>query len=103
VAAKIEEALVDVGRYHDGDDEFSEWSIGIGAPLSGTGGSVDGVTRTVPHEFGRAGDVDRLTEDERATYLQLRGFDPSRPWRAPDGTPGRLGRPAERRLRRRRW
>lgn len=103
MVAKIEEALVDVGRYPDGDDEFPEWSIGIGAPLSGTGGPVDGVTRTVPHEFGRAADVDRLTEDERATCLQLSRLDPSRPWRAPEGTHGRLGRPAERRLRRTRW
>ena len=102
VETKVDRALIEVARYLDVEAEFPEWSVEMGTPLSGTGGSVDVDTRTVTihrnrgrtlddyvrtvlHEFGHAADIDRLTDDERAAYLQLRGLDPSRRWRDQDG------------------
>lgn len=102
VVAKIEQALVDVGRYLDVATEFPHWSVEIGGALAGTGGStnvdthtitiyrnrgrsVDDFVRTILHEFGHAADFDRLDDDERDDYLRLRGIDTATVWRDPDG------------------
>ena len=98
VTAKIEAAIplaADVLSY---GQLFPEWTIDVGGALSGTGGSTDvenrkvtvyrnrGRTedeyvRTILHEFGHVTDYERLTDDERATYLELRGIPAGTVWR----------------------
>lgn len=105
VTAKIEAALQLATEYLDFPTEFPDWQSRIAGALSGTGGTtdpdtktvtiyrnrgrtIDDFVRTILHEFGHVADFERLDDEGRATYLELRGVDPSTTWR--DGTTHRL-------------
>ena len=96
---KISEAIPLAKEQFDFENEFPDWSIETAGPLSGTGGSTDVESRTVIiyanrnreldefvttilHEWGHAIDAERLTDEERAQYLLIRGIDPETPWRS---------------------
>lgn len=97
VIAQIEEALLSVQDIVDYPAEFPEWTVEIGGPFSGTGGttdaasktvtihrnrgrSIDEFVRTILHEFGHIADTERLDDAARAAYLTIRGIDPKVEW-----------------------
>lgn len=102
VNAKIEEAIPVATGIVGSATEFPDWTIEIGGPLSGTGGttdieqdvitiyrnrgrSVDDFVRTILHEFGHVADHERLDDAERARYFEVRGIDPGFQWSDPSG------------------
>ncbi len=97
VAAKIEDAKVAATARFDFTSTFPDWTIATAGPFSGVGGTTDTASKTVTiysnrnrtvaefertilHEWGHVLDAERLTDDERATYLVLRGIATDRPW-----------------------
>lgn len=102
VEAKIDEALLQAASIFDGAALFPEWTVAVSGPFSGTGGTTDLETKTITiyanrertidefvttilHEWGHVVDAERLTEEERADYVALRGLDPGTPWRTATG------------------
>lgn len=99
IEAKIAEAKPLAAATFDGEALFPEWSIEVLGPFSGTGGTTDVDSKTITvyanrgrsveeyivtilHEWGHVVDAERLTDEERSSYLSLRGLDPSTPWRS---------------------
>jgi hypothetical protein len=102
VVAKIEEAIPLANGIVPDDVWFPGWTIEIGGALSGTGGTadatdrtvtvyrnrgreVDDFVRTIVHEFGHVADATWLTDDQRAEFALLRGFDPEVAWEGNGG------------------
>lgn len=100
VIAKIDEALPLARGIVPYDEWFPAWTVEIGGLMSGTGGTVDEVTRTVTifrnrgrsvddfvrtalHEFGHVADAEWLTDELRAEFTVLRGFAADTPWMTP--------------------
>ncbi len=101
VALKIEDAKVAAAEQFDSATAFPDWTIATAGPFSGTGGTtdsetktitiysnrnrtIDDFTRTILHEWGHVFDAERLTDDERAEYLELRGIAADTAWTADD-------------------
>lgn len=101
VALKIEDAKVAAAVRFDSATAFPDWTIATAGPFSGTGGTtdaetktitvysnrnrtVDDFTRTILHEWGHVFDAERLIDDERAEYLELRGIATDTAWTAGD-------------------
>lgn len=97
VAVKIEAAQVAVADRFDSAAVFPDWTVVTAGPFSGTGGTTDAATktitvysnrnrtvdefsRTILHEWGHVLDIERLTDDERATYLAIRGIAADTAW-----------------------
>lgn len=100
VEAKIAAARPIAAAIFDGEALFPDWSIEVSGPFSGTGGRTDAESKTITvyanrgrsveefvvtilHEWGHVVDVERLTDEERVTYLRARGIDETTPWRSP--------------------
>jgi ABC-type Fe3+-hydroxamate transport system substrate-binding protein len=100
VELKIADAQVAASQRFDFAATFPEWTLETAGPFSGTGGTtdidtktvtiysnrertVDDFTRTILHEWGHVLDAERLSDDERASYLALREIAPDTPWSDP--------------------
>ena len=101
VMAKIDAAIVEAAAIFDGRARFADWTITTGGSLGGTGGSTDAAARTITvyanrgrtvdefvttilHEWGHVVDAELMTDDARAAYLALRGYDPASEWASPE-------------------
>ena len=101
VGLKIDEARAAATAHFDFAGTFPEWTVATAGPFSGTGGttdaetktvtiysnrerSVDDFTRTILHEWGHVLDAERLTDEERATYLGFRGISADAAWTIDD-------------------
>lgn len=97
IEESIAEARTIAEEIFDGAAIFPDWSIDVGGPQAGTGGSTDVENKTITvhanrsrtvddfvvtilHEWGHVVDAERLTDDERAQYRALRGVEPDAPW-----------------------
>ena len=97
VAVKIDAAIVESGTIFDGQARFPGWSISTAGPFGGIGGTTDVIERTITvyanrgrtvdefvttilHEWGHVVDAELMTDDARAAYLELHGYDPSTAW-----------------------
>ena len=100
VDAKIDAAIIEAAAVFDGQARFPGWTIVRSGPFGGTGGSTDPIGQTITvygnrgrtvdefvttilHEWGHVVDDERMTDETRADYLVLRGYDPTTEWRSP--------------------